>query len=148
MIAHPLLDSYASHTDDFDEYVDSSGQVRPIWKQITDRLRHLDPAEFARRNTLLQRLIADNGITYNVYSEDEKNRQWVMDLLPLVFSKKEWDKLEVGLRQRAEVLNESLKDLYGEQRILKEVVLPPYLVYANPAFLRPVHGIQPVGEIL
>ncbi len=145
MIAHPLLDSYASHTDDFDEYVDSSGQVRPIWKQITDRLRHLDPAEFARRNTLLQRLIADNGITYNVYSEDEKNRQWVMDLLPLVFSKKEWDKLEVGLRQRAEVLNESLKDLYGEQRILKEVVLPPYLVYANPAFLRPVHGIQPVG---
>jgi len=145
MISHPLLDSYISHTNDYDEYVDSSGTIRPIWTRIIDRLRNLSPEEFSRRDNLLQRLIADNGITYNVYSENGKSRQWNMDLLPLVFSSQEWKKLENGLRQRAELINQSLKDLYGPQNLLKEVAIPPYLVYANPAFLRPCYGIEPVG---
>jgi len=145
MNPHPLLDSYTNHTEDYDEYLDSSGNVRPVWKRISDRLRNLQPEEFTRRNTLLQKLIAENGITYNVYSEEKNTRQWVMDLLPLVFSSTEWGTIETGLRQRAELINQTLKDLYGAQNALKEVALPPYLVYANPSFLRPCYGINPLG---
>ena len=145
MISHPILDSYVSNATEYDEYRDADKNIRPTWKLITDRLRSLRPEEFARRNALLQRLIADNGITYNVYSEKQKNRQWDMDLLPLVFSSTEWGKIETDLCQRAELINQSLKDLYGPQQALKEAVLPPYLVYANPSFLRTCHGIEPIG---
>ncbi len=145
MISHPILDTYVSDATDYDEYRDAEKNIRPSWKLVTDCLRSLNPDEFSRRDALLQRLIADNGITYNVYSEDQKKRQWDMDLLPLVFSSTEWGKIESGLCQRAELINQSLKDLYGPQKALKEAVLPPYLVYANPSFLRPCHGIEPVG---
>ena len=145
MNPHPLLDSYTNQSEAYDEYLDSGGKVRPVWKRISDRLRTMDSREFARRNNLLQRLIADNGITYNVYSEEKNTRQWVMDLLPLIFSRSEWSNLEAGLQQRAELINLCLKDLYSTQNALKEVVLPPYLVYANPSFLRPCYGIKPLG---
>ncbi len=145
MIPHPILDSYANHATDYDEYHDASGTIRPIWQSITDRLRQLQPAEFERRNQLLRRLITENGITYNVYSDAEMSRQWGMDLLPLVFSKTEWQRIEAGLRQRAELIHQCLKDLYGPQEALLHGILPPHLVYANPAFLRPCHGIEPVG---
>lgn len=104
--------------------------------------------EFRRREEAGQRLIQNNGITYNVYADPQGNeRPWLMDLVPLVIASDEWAHIERAVRQRATLLNTILSDLYGEQRLLRDRQLPPELVLANPAFLRPCRGIRPPSGV-
>jgi uncharacterized circularly permuted ATP-grasp superfamily protein/uncharacterized alpha-E superfamily protein len=89
-----------------------------------------------------KRAIRDNGVTYNVYGDPEGvDRPWTLDMIPLLVPPAEWNHLEAALIQRARVLNLLLSDLYGPQRLLRERELPPSLVFGNPGFLRPCHGI-------
>jgi uncharacterized circularly permuted ATP-grasp superfamily protein/uncharacterized alpha-E superfamily protein len=147
MSSDSIIDSYRPDREDYDEFLDANGHVRPAWQPIVERLRlrRWESGEFERRDQQLRRMIADNGITYNVYSTDEQVRQWNMDLMPLVFSQKEWDHLEWQLQQRAELVNTALGDFYGRQSALHDAAIPPFMVYANPSFLRACHGIRPVG---
>ena len=83
-------------------------------------------AEFARREESGQRLIAANGITYNIYGDPQgKERPWLMDLIPLVIDAGEWAQIERAVIQRATLLNTMLGDLYGPQRLLRDGLLPP-----------------------
>ncbi len=101
-------------------------------------------AEFDKREETGQRLIQSNGITYNVYGDPQgKERPWLMDLLPLAIGASEWEQIERAVAQRVTLLNAVLGDLYGTQRLLYDGLLPPELVFANPAFLRPCSGIVP-----
>jgi uncharacterized circularly permuted ATP-grasp superfamily protein/uncharacterized alpha-E superfamily protein len=145
MTVSSIVGSYQSATNDYDEFLDTEGNIRPQWQGFLGRVQEWDTGEFLRRHQLLKRIIADNGITYNVYSKEEQVRRWSMDLLPLIFSQNEWDQLEIQLQQRATLISTILSDLYGKQRCLQDAVLPPFMVYANPAFLRPCHGIEPLG---
>jgi uncharacterized circularly permuted ATP-grasp superfamily protein len=70
-----------------------------------------------------------------------------MDPLPLVIDKREWVGIEQAISQRATLLNEIISDLYGEQRLLREGLMPPALVFANPHFLRPCFGLLPPGGV-
>ena len=73
----------------------------------------------------------------------------MLDPIPLVIAEADWTRLEVGVNQRARVLDALLADLYGPQHVLREGLVPPELVFANPAFLRCCHGIaQPGGRWL
>ena len=63
-------------------------------------------------------------------------------MVPLLISPAEWARLEAGLIQRTTLLNLILADLYGPQTLLAAGLLPPSLVFSNPAFLRPCHGIR------
>lgn len=139
-----FLDSYRSQFPDYDEFVDADGQIRPAWSAFARKVGSFNSEEVSGRNDLLRRLIEDNGITYNVYSEEENSREWTMDLFPLIFGETEWNDLERKLQQRAELINEVLADLYGPQHCLQEAILPPYLAYANPAFLRSCYNIKPI----
>ena len=95
-----------------------------------------------RENAVVDRIIKEHGITYNVYSEDQGvTRPWKMDTLPLIFAQEEWSRLGRALSQRAELLNLIFKDAYGSQTLLTGNLLPPHLVLANPHFCRPCHGL-------
>ena len=73
-----------------------------------------------------RRLIHDNGITYNVYSDPQNNaRPWQLDPIPLVMDPEEWKAIEAGIIQRAMLFNAILADLYGPQQLLREDLLPP-----------------------
>ena len=101
-------------------------------------------AEFTRNAEIGQRLIEDNGITYNVYGDPKgKERPWRMDPVPLVLGSAEWEHIERAVIQRATLLNTILADLYGPRTLLRNRLLPPELVLANPSFLRACHGIAP-----
>jgi uncharacterized circularly permuted ATP-grasp superfamily protein/uncharacterized alpha-E superfamily protein len=103
-------------------------------------------ADFDRRAALLARQVRDDGITYNVYSEPHDSAQrWSLDLLPFIVSREDWAQIEEGIVQRAGLLSAILHDVYGEQRLLQEGLLPPALVFGNPGYLRPLHGAAPVG---
>ena len=108
----------------------------------------MGPAEFDRRWQAGQKLIAANGVAYNVYGDPQgRERPWPMDLLPLVIDGDEWANLERAIMQRATLLNMILGDLYGPERLLVDRRLPPELVFANPGFLRSCHGIRPPGGV-
>src|ERR1019366_3235671 len=71
-----------------------------------------------------------------------KNRPWPIDPVPLLVPHQEWRYIEAGIIQRAELLNLILQDIYGEHRLVSNGDLPASLLFANPAFLRPLAGIR------
>ncbi len=131
-----------------DEMMDADGNVRAHWRGLIHRFERLSGAEIKEILNSSQRLVRENGTTYNVFGETgEVARPWRLDPVPFVIGAEEWRVLEEGLIQRARLLNRVLEDIYGDQMLLAEGLLPPSLVHGNPNFLRPVHGIKPVGGI-
>ncbi|HWF20125.1 MAG TPA: circularly permuted type 2 ATP-grasp protein, partial [Verrucomicrobiae bacterium] len=90
----------------------------------------------------------EHGVTYNVYGDPHgMDRPWELDMVPLLVPPSEWAKIEAGLVQRAKLFNLILTDLYGPKKLLKDGFLPPALVYANPHYLRPCHGLSVPRQI-
>ncbi|HIJ89053.1 MAG TPA: circularly permuted type 2 ATP-grasp protein [Desulfuromonadales bacterium] len=89
------------------------------------------------------------GVTFTVYGESEEGieRIWPFDLIPRIITAAEWVKIESGLKQRVRALNLFLGDLYGEQRIIKDGVIPAELIYEGRDFRREIVGIVPPGGI-
>jgi uncharacterized circularly permuted ATP-grasp superfamily protein/uncharacterized alpha-E superfamily protein len=101
-------------------------------------------AEFTRRAEGARRLIQTNGVTYNVYGDPQgKERPWLLDPIPFVIDPREWDQIERAVIQRATLFNAIIGDVYGSQILLRDGLLPPELVFANPGFLRSCHGVRP-----
>ncbi len=145
--AAQLIGNYLPIEGTLDEMLDAQGQIRPHWRVIIEDLAALGPRERARRWETARRLIRENGITYNIYGDPQGlRRPWELDFVPLVLTSQEWAGIEAGLKQRARLLNNVARDIYGPQRLLKEGVLPASLVLGNPDFLRPMHGVKVPGD--
>lgn len=130
----------------YDELCGVDGLPRPHWRRLVDQLGSWQPAELAERWEQARRLIRDNGVTYNVHEEGSGDqRPWVLDPIPLVVADADWARLEVGINQRARVLDALLADLYGPQHVLREGIVPAELVHAHPGFLRCCHGLAVPG---
>ena len=116
---------------------------RPHWSPLMESLRTIGPEEIARRWSVAERRIRENGITYNIYEDPlGANRPWRTDVVPLLIAAEEWRFIEAGVVQRAELLSRLLEDLYGSQTLLKDGHFPAALLYGNPAFLRPLVGVK------
>jgi uncharacterized circularly permuted ATP-grasp superfamily protein len=116
---------------------------RPHWSPLMESLRTIGPEEIARRWSVAERRIRENGITYNIYEDPlGANRPWRTDVVPLMIAAEEWRFIEAGVVQRAELLSRLLEDLYGSQTLLKDGHFPAALLYGNPAFLRPLVGVK------
>lgn len=130
----------------FDEMVLPNGQLRPHWKTFGSFLSQCSAADLKQRAETIQRLLADHGATYNIYDDAQGNsRPWMLDLLPMIVAEQEWRFIQEGLDQRGRLLNAILQDLYGPQNLIRNGLLPPGLVQANPGFLQPVVGVNPPG---
>ena len=132
----------------WDEAVDASGSTRAHWTRLAATLRRMGYKEFSRRWDVGQRLIRANGVTYNVYGDPRGTaRPWPMDLIPLAIDAAEWARIERAVIQRAMLFNTILADCYGSHRLLRDGLMPPDLVLANPSFLRACHGVAPPGGV-
>jgi uncharacterized circularly permuted ATP-grasp superfamily protein/uncharacterized alpha-E superfamily protein len=131
----------------YDEFLDPSGQPRPHWETLSTELSDISLGSFKRRETQLNRAIQDNGITYNVYSHsDPKANPWSVDMMPFLLPESDFKTIQSALSQRARLLNLTLDDFYGRQTILQQHRVDPFLIYANPAFQRPCHGLLSARE--
>jgi len=139
------LANYNPDSRRYDELLDATGAVRAPWQPFIDVLAADDFRTTARRGiALTRRLIAENGVTYNVYADPKgADRPWTLDPLPLIVSAEEWSAIERGVAQRAQLLNALLADLYGPQRLIAEGLVPPELPFGHPNFLWPCHGVVP-----
>ena len=116
---------------------------RPHWAHLMESLEELGAEELGHRWARAERRIRENGITYNIYGDPQGvNRPWKTDVVPFLLAADEWRYLEAGVVQRAELMSCLLKDLYGPQQLLKDGHFPAALLYANPAFLRPMVGVK------
>lgn len=139
-----LLSGYGDGVRGFDEMFGADGQPRAHWGSLLDELGRHSAGELAQLWTTADRLVRENGTTYNVYDETgDSARPWRMDPIPFLIAPDEWRALEAGLIQRARLLNAIVDDVYGHQHLLHSGALPASLIFGNDNFLRPVHGISP-----
>jgi uncharacterized circularly permuted ATP-grasp superfamily protein/uncharacterized alpha-E superfamily protein len=130
----------------YDEMFSAPQEPRAHWQAMHDALRDTSADELSRRIQSAERQIRDSGITYNVYDDrGGHDRQWALDVLPFMIAADEWRELELGVQQRARLLDAILADLYGPQTLLHEGLLPPALVFGHSGFLRAAKGMQPPG---
>ncbi len=121
--------------------------LTPQWCEFFRQLGSEGLADLDRRKQGVARQLSDNGVSYNVYADqDSLQRPWSLDLFPLIITSDEWAGLEAGVLQRARLLNDMLCDLYGPQQLLREGLLPPALVQGHPGYLRAMHGVRPPGD--
>ena len=146
---HPasILQNYLSNQYSYDEMLGKDGNLRPHWDAFFQSFNQLGNGEMNNRNTEIQRLLKENGVTYNIYGDNAGlNRDWNVDAIPFLISKEEWEKAEAALIQRAELLNLLLQDIYGDQQLIKKGILPLELVYNHTGFLRQCSGIKLPGK--
>jgi uncharacterized circularly permuted ATP-grasp superfamily protein/uncharacterized alpha-E superfamily protein len=136
-----LLDSYQPSTSAFDELTAGSGQVRPRWQPVLEAFAAMGVDTRQAAQDKAQRLMVENDVTFAALDDRDTSRQWRLDLFPLVLAPDEWSVIERAVVQRTVLLNRLLGDLYGAQRVLKERLLPPGLVFGNRQFLRPCTSV-------
>ncbi len=132
----------------WDEMANGRGGLRPGWSTLVASVASLGPDGLKHRADLLDRMLVEDGVTALLPGVAPK--AWRCDPLPLLISAAEFEHLEAGLAQRAGLIEQVLEDVYGRQDLLAEGWIPPSLVYANPAFLRPCHAAdgRPPGQLL
>ena len=142
-----LLSGYRQGVGAFDELLTREGGIFPHYAKLFGELEAFGAAELQRRAEASRRLVQEQGITYNVYGDPRgMERPWQLDPVPFVISPDEWHTLETGLVQRATLLNKILADCYGAQELIRSRWLSPALVFGQPDFLRPCHGIRVPGD--
>ena len=131
----------------FCEIMKASDPEEPTVRLIRDRLRALDVAELRRRAAAAEAELYNLGITFTVYSErDAIDRILPFDLIPRILTAREWDTIERGVVQRVTAINLFLWDIYHEQAILRDGVVPRDLVLGNAGFRPEVMGLDvPLG---
>jgi uncharacterized circularly permuted ATP-grasp superfamily protein/uncharacterized alpha-E superfamily protein len=139
---------YSGIAGHWDEAVLPSGVPRRHWRKLSVEVGRMGLRQLNRRWYAGQQLIQSEGVTYSPANLPEGSEyMWPMDPIPLAIDEKEWSGIESAVRQRATLLNAIVSDLYGPQRLLRERLIPPALVFANPHFLRPCYGIEPLGGV-
>jgi uncharacterized circularly permuted ATP-grasp superfamily protein/uncharacterized alpha-E superfamily protein len=138
-----LLANYQRNGAAYDELLGKDGAPRQHYANLIRTLEELGEPELKRRSDACRRLVHEQGIVYNVYGDARgAERPWQLDPIPFVIAPDEWRALEAALIQRATLLNLILADCYGGQELIRSGSLSPALVFAQPDFLRPCHGVR------
>ena len=119
----------------FDEMFDDECNIRPQWKKICENIDRLGIKQLENKQLEIDWKLEDNGVTYNIYNDPEgNNRRWNLDPIPMVVKEEEWEEIEKGLKQRAKLLSLIFKDLYTEQKLIKDGIIPAEIVFAHKSF--------------
>lgn len=129
-----------------DEMVDASGGLRPVWRPFIAALDGLGVDELTKRFARADQYLRDAGVYYRVYDKaGTAERAWPLAHVPLLIDEQDWQVIVAGLVQRAELFEAIVADIYGENRLVAEGLLPPGLIASSPEFLRPMVGVKPAG---
>lgn len=136
------LPGYAGLPGRYDECRDANGRLRPHWAEFLTLLGHDATNTLRSASDAAARAILEQDVSMNVYAGARSEPQpWPFDAVPHLLSAADWTFLSAGLRQRAELYNTLLGDLYGPQKFFRRGSLPPELAMINPHFLRPCTGL-------
>ena len=132
----------------FFEMHDPAGSVRDCYAEVQRWIDDTGVTGLHRRLDEAEAIFRRIGITFAVYGEGgDPERLIPFDLLPRIFSRMEWQRLDQGIRQRAQALNAFLYDVYHRGEILRAGLIPQDLVYQNEAFRPEMIGFDPPGRV-
>jgi uncharacterized circularly permuted ATP-grasp superfamily protein len=145
-----LFSEYRRHPAAWDELFDASGQPHPHCRPLVERLGQLAFSEFQKRRTSADLVFMNQGITFSVYSDRRGvEKIFPFDLVPRPVAAAEWARLEAGLLQRIEAMNLFLDDIYHDQRILSDRIIPAELVLGSKGYRKEMAGLTPpAGQYL
>ncbi|WP_082191461.1 circularly permuted type 2 ATP-grasp protein [Cellvibrio sp. pealriver] len=137
--------NYPSPLQGVDEAYDAEGRIRPYWRYLLHSLESLGQDTIEDRQKKARRILRDDGATYKIYDEPDANQSWQLNPIPLLINSDEWNQIETGLIERAELFNLLLQDIYGERKLIRQGVIPPELLFSHQGFLRPCHRVSLSG---
>ena len=126
-----------------DEMYSLNNGMKPYWSKLLTEFDTLGVTGLTARQKDIDWLLSENGVTYNVYNDPKgMHRPWNLNVVPFMLHQDEWTKVEAGLKQRAELLNLVLKDVYGERKLIKNGIVPYEVIYGHRGFLRQCSGME------
>jgi uncharacterized circularly permuted ATP-grasp superfamily protein len=140
MLTGEMLQSYIVPDIVWDEMV-NNGTVREQYAKVMEFLGTISADELSKKEELAKRLFMSQGITFTVYNSGEGiEKIFPFDIIPRIITAGEWDYIERGIKQRLKALNLFLKDVYSNQFIIKDGLVPADMVYNCPHYLREMHN--------
>ena len=144
---HSLLQQYIPSLSSYNELFSHDNNIRPDWQTFFSSLHQLGYNELQNRNIDILRLLKENGVAYNIYNDPSgQTRPWELDPIPQLITANEWETINAGLIQRAELFDLLLKDIYGPQTLIKKGIIPQELIYLHPGFIRSCVNIKLPGS--
>jgi uncharacterized circularly permuted ATP-grasp superfamily protein len=139
----PNFHNYAPESF-YDEIMDEKGEPRQGTGLLVHKINDLPPGELIRRQEAAERSLFRMGITFNVYGDSAGTEKiFPFDIIPRIVSAQDWDLIERGLAQRIRALNLFIADIYSEQRIVKENIVPEFLLQTCKAIRPQCAGLKP-----
>ena len=130
----------------FDEFLDAGGAPLAHQVELHAFLAGASALQLQQLSDVVRKRITEQEVTFNILGvPNGTNRPWHLDPIPHIVAREEWEALKAGLTQRARLLSSVHEDIFGEQRLLREGVIPAALVLGNPHYARACRGWQPVG---
>ena len=138
-----LTSQYPS-SDFFDELIDNNGNPRPPAKQLLGYLDSLSEEELEHKRTTAEATIKEMGISFTVYSDEGNiDRAWPFDIVPRTIKASDWKVAEAGLKQRLTALNMFIDDLYHDQKVIKDGIIPEHIITDSKNFRPECIGVSP-----
>ena len=132
----------------YDEMFQSDGTPRSRCEVLMSRIEALSDGELQRRQLDAERMMMNLGITFTVYGHDAGTEKiWPFDVVPRIVEADEWSMIERGLKQRINALNHFIHDIYNDRKIVKDGVVPEYLLQSGKCYLAPCADLKPPRNI-
>jgi len=138
------LDPRRPYAGAYDEMFAPDRALRPAYRRLYESLAPAVPAELGARAEALDRALVDQGITFSLSGQE---RPFPLDLIPRVITAAEWTRLERGIVQRVRALEAFLADVYGDQQIIRDGVLPRRLITSCEHFNRQAARLVPPNGV-
>jgi uncharacterized circularly permuted ATP-grasp superfamily protein len=136
--------TYSPLPECYDEVFSKPGVPRETCRQFSESLKEFSDEELIKRQHAAELLLQNLGITFTVYGHDDGTEKiWPFDLLPRIVDGEQWSKVEAGLKQRVQALNLFIDDLYNDQKIIRDGVVPGDLVFSSKTYREQMVGFHP-----
>ena len=143
-----LIQNYSQYPEMFDEMFDKKGITRDIYKNFEKFLNRSSVKNLNNMKEFAQQFFMNQGVTFTVYDNDEGvEKIFPFDIIPRIISYSDWKIIESGIKQRITALNLFIKDIYHEQFILNDNIIPAELIISNPNYLREMRNINVPNDI-
>jgi uncharacterized circularly permuted ATP-grasp superfamily protein len=128
----------------YDEMFEPTGRPRAGAAMLVQKIEALSAGEIKHCQQAAELALLNMGITFNVYGHEAGTEKvWPFDIVPRIIEAHEWEQIEKGLRQRITALNLFIDDIYHDQKIVRDGVVPEELVYSGKCYLAPCAGLNP-----
>jgi uncharacterized circularly permuted ATP-grasp superfamily protein len=130
--------------DFFDEYFDENNNPRNGASIVIKRIESLSDGELVKRQKAAEAALFNMGVTFTVYEKEAGiERIFPFDIIPRIVEQQEWLQIESGLKQRTEALNIFIDDIYHDQKIIKDKIIPKELILSSRSFKKQCLNINP-----